>query len=112
MNSPRNEFQMVLLTDGTVLAAGGFGGAGNLASSEVYNRITKTWTLTGNMNVARNFPQMALLPDGTVLVSGGFSNTATQASSEVYNPATSTWVLTKGGMNSARAFFQMVLLQS
>ena len=62
---------MVLLIDGTALAAGGYNGSSYLASSETYNPITQTWALTGPMTIARITLQMVLLSDGTLLSSRG-----------------------------------------
>ncbi len=62
MNTARYNFQMVLLPDGNVLAAGGYFN-GVLTSSEVYSPATQTWeTTTGAMNTARSDFQMVLLP--------------------------------------------------
>ena len=63
MTTPRYEFQMVLLSDGTVLAAGGIDNNGDgLASSEVYNPATKTWAATiGPMTTPQSDFQMVLL---------------------------------------------------
>ena len=74
MTSARGVFQMVLLSNGTVLAAGGFSSTAYLASSEVYNPATKTWALTtGPMSTTRANFQMVLLSDSTVLADGGDS---------------------------------------
>ena len=53
---------MLLLDDGTVLAAGGDNGGPALASSEVYSPATMTWAATVQpMGVAREYFQMVVL---------------------------------------------------
>jgi N-acetylneuraminic acid mutarotase len=86
-----------LLLNGQVLVAGGWpnhnhtGGA--LASAELYDPATETWTFTGSMNARRVYHTSTSLLDGRVLVVGcftdGFTNTA-----ELYDPATANWSFT------------------
>ena len=110
MTIARTQFQMVVLSDGTVLAAGGtIGVTGETASSEVYNPVTKTWAETGNMTTVRTEFQMVALSDGTALAAGGAGGLS---SSEVYDPATQTWAATATPMTTSRVAFDMVLLQS
>ena len=76
-----------LLSDGTVLVAGGQDfrnntGLGNLATAELYDPISGTWTATAEMIEARLYHTATLLLDGRVLVAGG----STSASAELYNP--------------------------
>ena len=103
---------MVLLFNGTVLAAGGVDNNGaRLASSKVYNPATKTWAATiGPMTTPRAQLQMVLLSDGMVLAAGGADNNGVLASSEVYKPTTKTWAATTAPMTTRRYFFQMLLL--
>jgi Kelch motif len=83
-----------LLADGRVLVAGGSnetsGSASVLASAEVYDPGTRTWTPAQNMGTARAGQTATLLPGGQVLVAGGqnvisglFSPVA---SAELYDP--------------------------
>jgi hypothetical protein len=82
------------LTDGRVLVAGGFNRTGVsvsvLASAEVYDPGTQTWTTAPKMGTARAEQTATLLPGGQVLVAGGdnvisglFSPVA---SAELYDP--------------------------
>src|SRR5207248_3447023 len=41
------------LSDGRILVAGGLGSAGYLASAEIYDPATGTWTPTGSMATVR-----------------------------------------------------------
>lgn len=75
-----------LLADGTVLVAGGQSvsdneSQGNLASAELYDSISGTWTATADMIEARYGHRATLLLDGHVLVTGGGS---TSSSAELY----------------------------
>lgn len=110
---PRTDFQMVLLPDGNVLAAGGIDDNVTLASADLYNPAAGTWTATGSLATARLVFQMVLLRNGNVLAAGGQDSSGLAAnplaSAEVYNPATGAWAAT-GALTIPRTFFQMVLL--
>jgi N-acetylneuraminic acid mutarotase len=92
-----------LLQDGTVLVTGGLstvsdtpGGADiELASAELYDPRTGSWSTAGSMTEARSGPTATRLPDGRVLVAGGWGSTEPfgpkLASSELFDPATRTW---------------------
>src|SRR5262249_29483655 len=81
-----------VLPSGTVLVARGsatdaFGGT--LASAELYDPATGTWTATGSLNTARFYHTATLLPSGKVLAAAGEdSNFSTLASAELYDPTT------------------------
>lgn len=63
----------MLLADGRVLVAGGAGDGGvRLASAEIYNPDTNSWTWATPMSVARGAAVGTLLSDGSALVIGGF----------------------------------------
>lgn len=99
---------VTLLIDGQVLVAGGIrslpnGNNGSLASAELYDPVSGTWTPTGSMLTRRANATATLLLDGKVLVVGGDDfGSGTLASAEVYDPHTGTWVAT-GSMHEVRA---------
>ena len=84
-----------MLPNGKVLVAGGIGGStGDLASAELYDPASGTWTATGSLGTARKFHTATLLPNGNVLVAGGSGNSGRLASAELYlGPATSPALL-------------------
>jgi hypothetical protein len=90
-----------LLPDGTVLVAGGDTEecsafsctyAGSIASAELYDPSTRTFTATGDMTALRSLHQATLLNDGRVLITGGVSYGGigiffgSFASAELYTP--------------------------
>ena len=80
-----------LLPNGKVLVAGGCNGSGSLASAELYDPASGTWTATGSLATARVDHTATLLPNGKVLVAGGFDSSGYLASAELYDPASGTW---------------------
>ena len=86
-------YSVTVLPDGKVLVAGGFrsDGTGALASAELYDPGTGTWTAARNMDAPRAGHTATLLPDGMVLVAGGaadgaYSDNKPLASAELYDP--------------------------
>jgi N-acetylneuraminic acid mutarotase len=86
----RSRHTATLLPNGKVLVAGGYFSAGgytiNLASAELYDPASGSWSATASLHTASAGHTATLLPNGKVLVVG--------ASTELYNPATATWSLT------------------
>ena len=112
LGTARYQFQMVLLPNGNVLAAGGVGNGklnATLASAEVYNYKSATWTPTGSLATTRRDFQMVVLPSGNVLAAGGVNiMTEYLASVEFYNYTTGSWPAT-GTLMTARSDFQMAV---
>jgi N-acetylneuraminic acid mutarotase len=114
LNTARFYHTATLLPSGKVLVAGGCPSnvyyndcRTTLASAELYDPATGTWTSTGSLNTARWAHTATLLQNGQVLVAGG----AGVASAELYDPATGAWTST-GSLNTVRAFHTATLLQN
>jgi N-acetylneuraminic acid mutarotase len=105
MGTPRDAATATLLPGGKVLVAGGADGiavpTNVLASAELYDPASGTWTATGTMGTPRATATATLLPDGRVLVAGGLDGHNAGASAELYDPTTGTWTAT-GSMRDAR----------
>jgi WD40 repeat protein len=108
----------VLLPSGKVLVAGGgfdsTTGA-SLASAELYDPSTGTFSPTGSMGVGRVMFTMTALPNGKVLVAGGESGPPSAlvnlSSAEIYDPTAGTFAPT-GSMATARNRHVAILLPS
>ncbi len=97
-------YTATLLGNGKVLVAGGFiQGTGTLATAELYDPATGTFTATGSMGTARSGHTATLLKDGTVLVAGGTDSNVEFATAESYDPTTGEFTPTAGSMGTARA---------
>jgi len=87
----------IALPDRRVLVAGGFNyQQGTLASAELYDPATGTWSAASSMGTARRGHGSVRLPNGKVLVAGGLVSSA-----ELYDPTTDTWSAT-GSMSVSR----------
>jgi hypothetical protein len=98
LNVPRGFHTATLLPDSTVLVAGGSGpSAGNndpaLASAEIYDPATGSWTITNPLGQPREAHTATLLQNGKVLIAGGksFFGSVFPTSVEIYDPATEKW---------------------
>jgi hypothetical protein len=89
MATARTLHTATLLTDGTVLIAGGVGSAGPALNAEVYEPSTGTFTTTGPM-IADSPRTATLLADGRVLLVG--------AEVQLYDPSTRTFAITGNGI--------------
>ena len=97
----------ILLSDGTVLVAGGYGDYDGVEdpsfaftdAAEIYDPATASWTEIANMHEPNLAWMATLLPDGRALV------VARYGSWEIYDPATGTWTALPrpSGFNVPRA---------
>ncbi|WP_434301324.1 Kelch repeat-containing protein [Corallococcus exiguus] len=136
MKNGRDGHTLTSLKDGRVLAAGGTGHISSypylhsLSTAEIYNPVTGTWSLTGDMEPdalyfkeGRESHNAALLPSGKVLVAGGRSSNGAfggvgpaYKTTQVYDPATGAWsptgTMAEGHTANWRAGHEMDLLPS
>jgi len=101
-----------LLSNKTVLIAGGYDSNGTiLNSAEIYDPTTvQGFFVTGSMTTRREGHTATLLPEGKVLVVGGWGTDDVPRSSwELYDPATGMFS-TSGSMAIARADHTATLL--
>jgi hypothetical protein len=107
MTAPRLAHTAISLSNGQVLIVGGADihdtdPANVLASAELYDPSSGTFTPTGGLSVARYNQTATLLPSGKALVAGGYDGTYELASAELYDPSSGTFTPT-GSMTVARA---------
>ncbi|WP_216361440.1 choice-of-anchor C family protein [Candidatus Chloroploca asiatica] len=114
LNTSRHHHQAVLLSNGTVLVAGGYNTL-DVVSAEVYDPATGVWTFTGSLqepHVTMGI-MMVLLPNGQVLVNGGSDKAqlTSRPMSELYDPARNTWIRTDD-LNVGRSAHAVVVLSN
>src|SRR5271169_5342912 len=109
MGTERAAHTVTLLANGRVLIAGGFNSTSILATAELFDPATGTFTPTGAMTTARFSHTATLLANGKVLVTGGSSNFGDLATAELFDPATGTFTAT-GAMSEPRSEHTATLL--
>jgi len=119
LNAARSRHTATLLRNGRVLVAGGSGSGvvpgAAIASAEIFDPATGTWTLTGSLRDARILHTATLLRTGRVLAVGGLlgigPNDPMIASAELFDPATETWTPVRE-LKDARANHTATLLNN
>jgi hypothetical protein len=113
MTTPRTGQTITLLQDGRVLLTGGDKNAGyrsQLASAEIYDPKSGTFSATGSMSTPREGHTATALRDGTVLVVGGSPNgIQATTSAEIYDPGTGSFSRT-GPLHQPRVAHVAALL--
>lgn len=113
MSVARDTHTATLMSDGTVLIAGG---NTDQTRAERYDPTSRTWLPSGDMSVSRRYHAATLLPTGKVLVTGGLtlddrSNRLIATNSvEIYDPASNSWSTGSNAMATARAQHIAILL--
>ena len=95
----RQDYELVVLSDGRLLSLGGRGvshggdSSGNaLDTTEVYDPVNDKWTSSGPMREWKTWPSAVELADGTVLVAGGAIQRESTSLAEIWDPNTGEWV--------------------
>lgn len=108
MANVRHSHTATLLPSGQVLVTGGCNTGdcatgSDIASAELYDPTTGSFTATGIMGSARHSHTATLMANGKVFIAGGknFTNNFDIPVSETYNPASSTFTQTAIMMNEA-----------
>ena len=117
MVTPRTYAELALLPDGRVLVTGGTRPVDintTLATAELFDPTTSTFSATGSMATSRSFHAVTTLADGRVMVIGGETSTGDGAvpvtSAEIYDPETGTFTAADT-MSSARSGLHAIALE-
>lgn len=91
--APTGVNTMLLLSDGTVMAADGNSAWYRLTPDSAGSYVNGTWSAMAAMNYTRLYYSSDVLTNGRVLVAGAEYGTGTN-SAEVYDPVANTWTTT------------------
>ena len=84
----------IISISGNVLVTGGMTSPGNvdLASCELFNINSHSWSLMANLSIARSFASMvSLMPvSSSILITGGRATNISTSFVQLYNPLTNT----------------------
>ncbi|MFI5298569.1 MAG: kelch repeat-containing protein, partial [Polyangiales bacterium] len=104
MASARELHTASLLPSGKILVTGGEGSSGGVspvASAELYDPSTNTFSGAGPMATARYYHTASVLPSGKVLITGGYNLSGVPANAELYDPSSNAFSAA-GSMASGR----------
>jgi hypothetical protein len=101
-----------LLPDGKVLLIGGWNGTSALASAEMFDPTTQTFSLLANgMTSARETHTATVLANGKILIAGGDTNGSPLKTAELFDPMLSTFTtLAPDTMTTPRRLHSAALL--
>lgn len=91
MHEPRCNSVAFVRPDGKVLVAGGFDRGRSLATTELFDPESGTWSRGPSMSAGRNSAAAAVLKDGRFLIAGGNAESSTLSSTEIYDPRSGRW---------------------
>ena len=99
MTVTRSHHTATLLTNGSVLVAGGDGYPDDeeyedtmeLATAVLYHPDSQTWLKVAPLRTARQLYTATLLANGKVLLSGGVGEFGGLSDGEMYDPASNKW---------------------
>lgn len=103
------------LADGRILVVGGYGQSGStigIATAEIFDSSTNTWTSVPKMSYRRWYPTATTLSDGRVLVTAGWQTTEhTNAGiPEIYDPSSNSWTALTNANNPFETYPFMFML--
>ncbi|HXU62114.1 MAG TPA: kelch repeat-containing protein, partial [Polyangia bacterium] len=111
MATSRFEHTLTLLSTGRALAVGGRNSTSSttgLASAELYDQTSGTWSATGSLAHGRRLhtatqlaPSSNSTTSGKILATGGVSATTSLNTAELYSPSAGTWIAA-GTMDTVR----------
>ncbi len=103
------------LADGRILVVGGHDNANGILGeddSNIYDPVTRQWSMTAPMAFRRWYGSATTMPDGKILVNGGGTTCFTCYADipELFDPATNTYTQLPGAQLGIPFYMQMYLL--
>lgn len=109
----RYDHSATLLPNGKVLVAGGTYtdvATSYLASAEIYDPGTLSWTSTGSLNIGLTAFTATILPSGDVLAAGGYGQGGETERSQLFTPGVVSDSTNTGSLTTARYSHTTTLL--
>lgn len=102
LNFARAGHSATMLTDGRILIVGGENQNGFVTEAEIFDPITGSFSISGNLSLPRADHSATRLPDGRVLIVGGRGNLGSFRTTEIFDPTSGAF--TNGpSLNNARS---------